>query len=327
MLHRAQDPTQKTSSQVQCLTCMSALEWRARPKTLICQEADISLDRRWCYCQRSVLLPSFPLSVRAAKWKTATERRKIAIAERDFNWSLQWTSEDQRMGASCLIESWFLLCDVSRENPSENLQGENCQHSLGNRFVWRATSRKLKFPVELSVRHHQLLTQYSYFLLPCSQNSSFLRDDNMLTPGARSHAHKTQPSLQLEARASSESQSWTMRLKWKLACIVWECFFCFCFSRDDTFILLFLIFKNIYLFGYARSGGASGKEPTCQCRRCKRCGFNPWIEKIPWRRAWQPTPVFLAGESHGQRSLAGYIHWLQRVGYHWSDLACMHSRF
>lgn len=212
------------------------------PKSLIRQEADISPDRRWCYCQRSVLLPSFPFSVTAAKWKTPAERKKIATAEHDFSWSLQWTSEDQRMGASCLIESWFLLCDVSRENPSENLQGENCQHSLGNRFVWRATSRKLKFPVELSVRHHQLLTPYSYFLLPCSQNSSFLRDDNMLTPGARPHAHKTQLSSQLEARASSESQSWTMRLKWKLACVVWECFFCFVFVlKEMTLFFFFLI--------------------------------------------------------------------------------------
>ena len=40
-------------------------------------------------------------------------------------------------------------------------------------------------------------------------------------------------------------------------------------------------------------GGASGKEPACQCRGCKRRGFNPWVRKIPWRRAWQPTPVFL----------------------------------
>ena len=38
----------------------------------------------------------------------------------------------------------------------------------------------------------------------------------------------------------------------------------------------------------------------------KRCGFNPSVGKIPWRRAWQPTLVFLPGESHGQRSLAGY---------------------
>ena len=35
-------------------------------------------------------------------------------------------------------------------------------------------------------------------------------------------------------------------------------------------------------------------------------GFDPWVGKILWRRAWQPTPVFLPGESHGQRSLGGY---------------------
>ena len=56
-------------------------------------------------------------------------------------------------------------------------------------------------------------------------------------------------------------------------------------------------------------GGNNGKEPACQCRRPKRCRFNPWVRKIPWRRAWQPTPVFLPGESHGQRSLVGYRPW------------------
>ena len=56
-------------------------------------------------------------------------------------------------------------------------------------------------------------------------------------------------------------------------------------------------------------GSTSGKEPTCQCRRHKRCGFNPWLGKIPRRRAWQPTPVFLPGESHGWRSLVGYSPW------------------
>ena len=43
-------------------------------------------------------------------------------------------------------------------------------------------------------------------------------------------------------------------------------------------------------------GGASGKEPASQCRRRKRPRFNPWVGKIPWRRAWQPTLVFLPGE-------------------------------
>jgi len=53
-------------------------------------------------------------------------------------------------------------------------------------------------------------------------------------------------------------------------------------------------------------GGTSGKEEACQCRRHKRHGFDLWVEKIPWRRAWKPTLVFLPGESHGQSSLAGY---------------------
>ena len=56
-------------------------------------------------------------------------------------------------------------------------------------------------------------------------------------------------------------------------------------------------------------GGTSGKEPACQCRRRKRHRFSPWVRKIHWRRAWQPTPVFFPGESHGQRSLVGYSLW------------------
>ena len=53
-------------------------------------------------------------------------------------------------------------------------------------------------------------------------------------------------------------------------------------------------------------GGASVKEPVCQCRRHKRCGFDPWVQKIPWKKMWQPTLVFLSGEYCEQRSLAGY---------------------
>ena len=48
---------------------------------------------------------------------------------------------------------------------------------------------------------------------------------------------------------------------------------------------------------------AQWEESTCQCRRP---GFDPWVGKIPWRRAWQPTPVFLPGESHRWRNLVGY---------------------
>ena len=58
------------------------------------------------------------------------------------------------------------------------------------------------------------------------------------------------------------------------------------------------------------SVGASGKETACQCRKHKRRGFDPWVGKIPCRRKWQPTAVFLPGESHGQRKLAGYSPWV-----------------
>ena len=50
----------------------------------------------------------------------------------------------------------------------------------------------------------------------------------------------------------------------------------------------------------------SSKESAYQCRERR---FNPWVGKIPWRRKWQPTPVFLPGKSHGQRSLAGFSPW------------------
>ena len=70
-------------------------------------------------------------------------------------------------------------------------------------------------------------------------------------------------------------------------------------------------------------GGTSGKEPTCQCGRHKRHRFDPWVRKIPWRRAWQPTPMFLPGESHGQRSLVATVHgvtksqtWLKWLSMH-----------
>ena len=53
-------------------------------------------------------------------------------------------------------------------------------------------------------------------------------------------------------------------------------------------------------------GGASDKESTCQCRKCRRHRFNPWVGKISRKRKWQLTSVFLPGESHEQRNLADY---------------------
>jgi len=50
----------------------------------------------------------------------------------------------------------------------------------------------------------------------------------------------------------------------------------------------------------------SGEEFACHCRRHRRCRLDPWVRKILWRKKWQPTPGFLPGKFHGQRSLAGY---------------------
>ena len=58
-------------------------------------------------------------------------------------------------------------------------------------------------------------------------------------------------------------------------------------------------------------GGISDIEPSCQCRRPKRHGFDPWVWKIPWRRAWQPTLMFLPEESCRHTSLVGYSPWKQ----------------
>ena len=55
--------------------------------------------------------------------------------------------------------------------------------------------------------------------------------------------------------------------------------------------------------------GASGKEPFYRSRRYRRCCLDSRVRKIPWKRMWQPTLVFFPGESHGQRSLAGYSPW------------------
>ena len=71
-----------------------------------------------------------------------------------------------------------------------------------------------------------------------------------------------------------------------------------------------IIFINIFeslVRGFP--DGASGKASACQCSRNKNCGFDPWVRKIPWSRKCQPTPVFLPGKSHGQRSLVGYSSW------------------
>ena len=96
-------------------------------------------------------------------------------------------------------------------------------------------------------------------------------------------------------------------------------------KRDVADKLMILKWKIILDYLEGSFGGPargfcrwlSGKESTCQCRRRRRLKFDPWVGKILWRRKWQPTPVFLLGESHGQRSLAGYSPWSHRVGHSW----------
>ena len=66
----------------------------------------------------------------------------------------------------------------------------------------------------------------------------------------------------------------------------------------------------LFVSSWGFTGGTSSKEPPAwQCRRYKRSGFNPRVRKIPWKRAWQPTPVFLSEESHGQKIVEGYSPW------------------
>ena len=73
-------------------------------------------------------------------------------------------------------------------------------------------------------------------------------------------------------------------------------------------------------------GGASSKEPTCQHRRHKRCIFEFWVRKIPWR-SWQPTPVFLPGEPAWTEEPGGpQSMGLQRVGHDWNYLACTRTQ-
>ena len=82
-------------------------------------------------------------------------------------------------------------------------------------------------------------------------------------------------------------------------------------------LLLPSIFSKIRVFSnesvlcikWSKPRWCSDKESACQSRRQKRHRFNTWVGKIPWRRKWQPTPVLLPGESHGQRSLVGYSPW------------------
>ena len=81
----------------------------------------------------------------------------------------------------------------------------------------------------------------------------------------------------------------------------------------------FFFYWSIVALGFP--GSSKGKESASQCRRCR---FDLWVGKIPWRRAWKPTAVFLPGESPWTEEPRGLQSiWLQRVAHNWSNLAYM----
>ena len=92
-----------------------------------------------------------------------------------------------------------------------------------------------------------------------------------------------------------------------LGCTSWS------HSGTPPLVLNFFFFFNIslkynlqlFVISKGFSGDSDGKESACSAGD----GFEPWVRKIPWRREWLPTPVFLPGKSHGQRSLVGYSPW------------------
>ena len=82
-------------------------------------------------------------------------------------------------------------------------------------------------------------------------------------------------------------------------------------------------FTPYYVLGFP--GSASGKESVCHCRRLKRHRFDPWVRKIPWRRSWLSSPIFLPGEFPWTGEPGGLqSKGLQRVRHDWSNLARTH---
>ena len=99
-----------------------------------------------------------------------------------------------------------------------------------------------------------------------------------------------------------------------------------------TYIYTYIhIYYTYYIYNHICLSGKS----ACQCRRCQRIGFNPWVRKIPWRRTWQPNPVLSLGKFLGQKSLAPYSPWghkesdtTERVHSHTCmHICCMYSVF
>ena len=106
----------------------------------------------------------------------------------------------------------------------------------------------------------------------------------------------------------TEVQSWNYQSDW----VVVKNSFGISKICQLKFLRLFVTLGFLCLFSLAFQsfpGGTSGKESACQCRRYRRCGFDPEVGKIPWKRKWQPILLFLPANSHVQRCLVGYSLW------------------
>ena len=116
------------------------------------------------------------------------------------------------------------------------------------------------------------------------------------------------PDASLESLSTVLEAGSISELEWLCkTCHSWNTmyhFLCRVISIDTYPNRLITLHRNWQDWIYGLSSSTSGKEPACQCRRCRRHGFDSWVRKIPWRRARQPRPVFLPGESHGQKTLA-----------------------
>ena len=115
-----------------------------------------------------------------------------------------------------------------------------------------------------------------------------LRGDHLTL--SHSHLHFCPAESRMEALPKMHRTSWLL------------CFFC----------VLFIYFLKLPWW-------LSGKESSCQFRRCRRHGFDPWVRKIPWRRKWQPTPVFLPGESTDRGVWWATVHWVPKSQTRLSD--------
>ena len=94
-----------------------------------------------------------------------------------------------------------------------------------------------------------------------------------------------------------------------------------CLSIGDTTEYSFI--QQIFAKPYRPQVALVIKNLSANAGDVRDSGFDPWVRKIPWRRKWQPTPVFLPGKSHRQRSLAGYSPWGPKESdMSEADLAC-----